>query len=185
VRCYTCGTQSLHWYYRTGVMTSSSTWPWGRLRRLHHQYLCGGVIPVFGLQGYNTDLQLFVIELLIDRSWAIWGCVDIKFCYLALNPRSGMRAWSMRSMLIWLEHIAICGHWSSRCYPPMWICLYLWDSWIEEAQDWPYAYSYARLVPQLTYGLYRINGLSAASFSNYSGYGICNGGPLMGIQRNN
>jgi hypothetical protein len=24
--------------------------------RLHHQCLCGGVIPVIGLQGYVTDL---------------------------------------------------------------------------------------------------------------------------------
>jgi hypothetical protein len=34
---------------------------------------------VFGLQGYITDLELIVTTLLIDRSWAIRGCVDFFF----------------------------------------------------------------------------------------------------------
>jgi hypothetical protein len=34
----------------------------------------------------------------------------------------------------------------------------------EAARDRPYAYSYARLVPHLTYGLYRICGLAGVLF---------------------
>jgi hypothetical protein len=34
------------------------------------------------------------------------------------------------------------------------------------AGDRPYAYSYARLVPQLTYDLHHISGLAGASFSS-------------------
>jgi hypothetical protein len=56
----------------------------------------------------------------------------------AWNPISGIRAWSMCSMLIRLEHIALCGHWSSHFYSPMYIWLYLWHSWIEAARDRPY-----------------------------------------------
>jgi hypothetical protein len=52
----------------------------------------------------------------------------------------------------------------------------------KQPKDQPYAYSYARLIPQLTYGLDRISGLSGASFSNYSGYGVYNGGPLIGTK---
>jgi hypothetical protein len=37
-------------------VASRSSWPWGRLRWLHHQRLCGGVIPAIGLRGYVTDL---------------------------------------------------------------------------------------------------------------------------------
>jgi hypothetical protein len=68
-------------------------------------------------------------------------------------------------ILVRLEHIAICGHSSSHCYPPMCICLYLWHNWIEAARDQSYTYSYARLVPQLTYNIHRICSLSGASFS--------------------
>jgi hypothetical protein len=61
-RCYTCGTR---------VVTPRSTRPWDRLRWLHHQRLCGSVIPAFGLRGYITK-TLIVAALLIDRSWAFW-----------------------------------------------------------------------------------------------------------------
>jgi hypothetical protein len=54
-RCCTCGTQLLRRCYRTGVVTSRFTWPWGRLCWLHHQRLCGGAIPAFVLWGYVTD----------------------------------------------------------------------------------------------------------------------------------
>jgi hypothetical protein len=59
------------WHYSCCivVVTSGSTWPWGRLRRLHHQCLCRNVIPAFGLRGYITD------PLIITT---LWG----NFCFL-------------------------------------------------------------------------------------------------------
>jgi hypothetical protein len=50
------------------VVAPGSTQSWGRLRWLHHQRLCGSVIPAFGLQGYIIESQLIVIGLLVDRS---------------------------------------------------------------------------------------------------------------------
>jgi hypothetical protein len=67
-------------------MTSRSSRPWGRLHRLHHQHLCGGIIPAFGLEGTSPNLQLIVTILLIDRSWEIRGCVGNFFCYLHQTP---------------------------------------------------------------------------------------------------
>jgi len=55
----------------------------------------------------------------------------------------------------------------------------------EAAPDRPYAYAYARLVPRLTYGLYRIKWLWGVCLSYFSGYGICNGGPRTGCNRDN
>jgi hypothetical protein len=37
---------------------------------------------------------------------------------------------------------------------------------LQAACDRPYAYAYARLVPQLTYDLHRTSGLAGASFSS-------------------
>jgi hypothetical protein len=37
---------------------------------------------------------------------------------------------------------------------------------LQAALDQPYAYSYVRLVPQLTYDLHRTSGLAGASFSS-------------------
>jgi hypothetical protein len=54
-RCCTCGVGSLHRYCRIGVVASRSSWHWGRLHRLHHQLLCGGVIPMSVLQGHITE----------------------------------------------------------------------------------------------------------------------------------
>ena len=51
----------------------------------------------------------------------------------------------------------------------------------EAARDRPYAYSYARLVPHLTYGLYRISGLAGVCFSDFRRHGICKRGPRKGI----
>jgi hypothetical protein len=64
MRCCTCGTKSLHRCYRTGIMASRSSWPWGRLRRLHRQRLCRSVIPAFGLWGYISASPLIVTALL-------------------------------------------------------------------------------------------------------------------------
>jgi hypothetical protein len=74
MRYYTCGTMSLRRCYRTcvvapgrrGVVASSSSWPWGRLHRLHHQRMCGGVIPAFGLRGY-VPKSLLIVTVLLDK----------------------------------------------------------------------------------------------------------------------
>ena len=58
----------------------------------------------------------------------------------------------------------------------MWYCL------DEAARDRPYVYSYARLVPRLTYGLHRINvAWWVYRISNFSGYVIASEGLLEGI----
>jgi hypothetical protein len=182
-RCCMCGTQLLYRCCHTGVVSSRSSWPWGWPRRLHRQHLCGSIIPVFGLQGYLTKSLLIVTALLLDRSWAIRGCVGILL--FVPNPNSGIRAWSVRSMLVQLKRLAICGRWSSHCYPPMCICLYLWHSWIEAARRPTLCVSHEtgsttdiRLAPYKS-------GLWGVCFSNYYGYGVYNGGPLTGNQRNN
>ena len=52
----------------------------------------------------------------------------------------------------------------------------------EAARDRLYAYTYARLVPRLTYGLYRIKvAWRVYRISNFSGYGIASEGLLEGI----
>jgi hypothetical protein len=63
-RCCTCGTKSLRRYCHTSIVASTSSRPWDRLRQLHHQRLCGGVIPAIDLRGYITDLQLIITSLL-------------------------------------------------------------------------------------------------------------------------
>jgi hypothetical protein len=44
-------------------------WPWGRLDWLHHQRMCRGIIPVFGLKQNVVEHLFFITALLIDRSW--------------------------------------------------------------------------------------------------------------------
>jgi hypothetical protein len=48
-------------------------------------------------------------------------------------------------------------------------------------RDRPYAYSYARVVPHLTYGLYHICGLSGVCLSYFSCHGIYSEGLPKGI----
>jgi hypothetical protein len=71
MRYCTCDTMSVRRCCHTGIMA-----PWchgivvllrqdlGWLRRLHRQRLCRSVIPMIGLRGYVTNLQLIVIALL-------------------------------------------------------------------------------------------------------------------------
>jgi hypothetical protein len=91
----------------------------------------------------------------------------------------------MRSMVVRLEHIAICGHRSSHCYPPMCIRLYMWHSWTEAARIPTLRVSRETgSTTDIRLELYK-SGLSVVCFSNYSGYGVCSGGPLTGNQINN
>jgi hypothetical protein len=95
MRCCTCGTKSSHRYCCTGVVASRSTWPWGRLHWLHHQCLCRGVIPVFGLWWYITESLLIFTTLLLDRSSAIQGCVGNNFFVICTEPQQlGLQAQS-------------------------------------------------------------------------------------------
>jgi hypothetical protein len=86
-RCWTCYTKSLRRCCRTGVVASRSSRPWGQLHRLHRQCLCGSIIPAIGLWGYVSDLQLIVTTLLLDRSWAIQGCVSNNFFVICTEPQ--------------------------------------------------------------------------------------------------
>jgi hypothetical protein len=77
------------------------------LYRLYRQRLCGSVIPVFGLRGYVSELLFTITALLLDRSLGNSGLRRIIFLLFASNPNSGIRAGSMRSMLIQLEYIVL------------------------------------------------------------------------------
>jgi hypothetical protein len=83
------------------VATSWSTWLWGWLHRLHHQCLCGSIIPAFGLQGYVTESQLIVTSLLIDRSWATRGCVGNKKFVISIEPQQGSTGNSNNTSTKW------------------------------------------------------------------------------------
>jgi hypothetical protein len=109
-------------------MASGSTWPWGGLRRLHHQRLCGHVIPAIDLRGYITDLPLIITILLIDRSWAIRGCAGNIFLLLASKPPHSplMRCFKAILDLSWPKTDYIKGPWA----------ILLWDS--KETWNTPY-----------------------------------------------
>jgi hypothetical protein len=77
-RCCSCG---------AGVVAPRSSWPWGRLRRLHHQRLCGSIIPVFGLQGYVVEHPFTVTKLLIDRSLGNSGLRINKNIVICIKPQ--------------------------------------------------------------------------------------------------
>jgi hypothetical protein len=113
---------------------------------------------MFGLRGYVSELLFTVTTLLVDRSLGNLGLRRNKFLLVASNSNSGIRAGYVRSMLVWLERIVLVWALIILLLPSNVYLLILWHSWIETACDRPYAYSYARLVPQLTYGLYRASG---------------------------
>jgi hypothetical protein len=87
MRRYSCGTKSLLRCFRIGVLASRTLRPCGRLRRLHHQCMCEGVIPVFVLLGYIAESPLIITALLLDRSWAIRGCIGNNFFVICTEPQ--------------------------------------------------------------------------------------------------
>jgi hypothetical protein len=117
--CRCCRNIKFYTTLRLASSASSSTPVWGRN-------------PLVWSTRVRHRSPANLTSLLVDRSFQ--GCIGNNFLLFAPNPNSGIRAWSMRSMHVRLEDIMICGHWSSHCYPPMYICLYLWHSWIEAAQ---------------------------------------------------
>jgi hypothetical protein len=84
MRCYTCGTKSL----RQCVALVSWHQDLHMLHHVHHQRLCGSIIPAFGLRGYISKSPIIVIALLLDRSWAMQGCVGNIFLLFAPNPNN-------------------------------------------------------------------------------------------------
>jgi hypothetical protein len=99
----------------------------------------------------------------VDRSWAMG--VE-KFLFSALNPNSGIRANLCIVVLVGLERIMDAG-------VDFLIVILLFASihvcgivGLQAAHDQTYAYSYARLVPQLTHDLHRTSGLMGVSFSS-------------------
>jgi hypothetical protein len=74
------------------------------------------------------------------------------FGFSALKPNSGIRA------DLYIDFIIVTYLFSSTH-----VCNIVG---LQAARDRPYAYSYARLVPQLTYDLHRTSGLAGASFSS-------------------
>ena len=90
----------------------------------------------------------------------------------------------MLSITVRIEHIGDVGVDCMIVTPHV----YLFTSaalFDEASPDQPYAYAYARLVPRLTYGLYRIKWLWGCPSLYFSGCGICNGGPRVGCNREN
>ena len=51
----------------------------------------------------------------------------------------------------------------------------------EAAPDRPYVYAYARLVPRLTYGLYRIKWLGGVCLSTLADVAFATEGPVRGV----
>jgi hypothetical protein len=73
------------------VIAPRSSRPRGQVRRLHHQRLCGSIIPTFGLRGYVSELLFTVTTLLVDRSLGNLGLRRIKFLLFASNPNTFMK----------------------------------------------------------------------------------------------
>jgi hypothetical protein len=67
----------------------------------------------------------------------------------------------------------------------MCICLYLWHSWIEAAQRPTLRVLLRETGSIIDIRLAPYKWLIGCYFSNYSGYGIYNGGALTVIKRNN
>jgi hypothetical protein len=89
-----------------------------------------------------------------------------NFLFSPSNPNSVIKADLCIVVLVWLERIVDVG-------VDFLIVTLLFASahvrgivGLQAARDRPYAYSYARLVPQLTNDLRRTSGLAGASFSS-------------------
>jgi hypothetical protein len=126
----------------------------------------------------NTVTVLLLFNY-IDRSCAMG--VEKKMFY-ASNPNSGIRADVCIVVLVRLEHIV-------DAYVDFLIVTLLFASVhvcvifeLQAVHDRPYTYSYARLVPQLTYDLHRTSGFGRCQFILFSGHGFYNGGPLAGVK---
>jgi hypothetical protein len=86
--------------------------------------------------------------------------------FSALNPNSDIRVDLCIVVLVQLERIMDAGVdflIVTLLFASAHVCGILGS---QAAHDRPYAYSYARLVPQLMYDLHRTSGLAGASFSS-------------------
>jgi hypothetical protein len=117
--------------------------------------------------------------LSVDMSRGCMHQYAINFLFLASILNSGIRAWSIHSMLVRLEHTSIV--WAPLLHLFVSLpCILLMTTALfdEAARDRPNAYSYVRLVPHLTYGSYHICGLLGVCLSYFSGHDICSEGLL-------
>jgi hypothetical protein len=86
--------------------------------------------------------------------------------FFASNPNSGIRTDLCIVVPVWLERIV------DACVDFLIVTLLFAYVYIfgivglQAVHERPYAYSYARLVPRLTYGSYHICGLAGVSFSS-------------------
>ena len=87
----------------------------------------------------------------------------------------------MRSITVRLEHIADVGV-DSMFVTLSRALVHIAVLFDEAAPDRPYAYAYARLVPRLTYGLYRIKWLWGVSVSlTLADVPLATEGPVRGV----
>jgi hypothetical protein len=83
-----------------------------------------------------------------------------------MNPNSGIRADLYIVVLAWLECIVDVGV-DFHIVTLLFAYAHVRGIFgLQAARDRPYAYSYTRLVSQLTYDLHRTSGLAGASFSS-------------------
>jgi hypothetical protein len=85
---------------------------------------------VFGLQGYVFEHQFTITTLLIDESLGNLGLRRNIFLLFASNPNSGIKAGSMRSMLVRFEHIVTIWALIVLLLHFICICSYLRHCWI-------------------------------------------------------
>jgi hypothetical protein len=132
---------------------------------------------------HGASPRLWCCPLLsVDRSMGCMHQHAIIFLFLASIPNSGIQAWSMHSMLVRLENTLIVWAPLLHLFVSLPHILLMTTTLFDEAaQDWPNAYSYVRLVPHLTYGLYHIFGLLGVCLSYFSGHDICSEGLLEAI----
>src|ERR1041384_4040138 len=86
----------------------------------------------------------------------------------------------MLRIAVRLEHIGVVGIDSTIVILSrvLVISVALFD---EAAPDRPYVYAYARLVPRLTYGLYRIKWLGGVCLSTLADVAFATEGPVRGV----
>jgi hypothetical protein len=117
-----------------------------------------------GLQGYEYYHCSVTLQLCrIDHGLCVR---DFFVLFSALNHNSGIKTDLCIVVLVQLECIVDVGIVFlivTLLFASVHICGIVG---LQMARDRPYAYSYSRLVPQLTYDTYHICGLEGVSFSS-------------------
>jgi hypothetical protein len=111
-----------------------------------------------------------------------YGCREF-FLFSASNPNSDIRADLCIVILVRLERIMDAGVDFLNfilLFASIHVCGIVG---LQAACDRSYAYSYARLVPQLTYDLHRTSGFAGASFSSLVDMRFLQWRPLTGFKK--